>query len=74
MLDDDDFRAAAIAWCGRIARNPSGAVFAAKRAAVEGLALSLDEGLRLEGRLFVEANRSEAARDANRRVARPDPS
>ena len=36
------------------------------------LALPLDEGLRLEGRLSVEANRSDAARDANRRVSRPD--
>ncbi len=72
VLDDDDFRTAAIAWCARIARHPAGAVFAAKRAVVEGLALPLDEGLRLEGRLFVEANRSEAARDANRRVTRPD--
>jgi len=58
-------------WCGRITRNPAGAVFAAKRAVVDGLRLPLDEGLRLESRLFATANASPEARAANESVPRP---
>ena len=43
-----------MACAERIARQPRRAVVAAKRAMVEGLQLSLDEGLALEGGLFIE--------------------
>ena len=72
VLPGEGFREAAIEWCGRIARHSPAAVFAAKEAVVQGLRLPLDEGLRLEGRLFVQANTSEDARARNAKVPRPD--
>jgi enoyl-CoA hydratase/carnithine racemase len=72
VLPDSGFLDAAVAWCERIARNPAGAVFAAKRAVLEGLRLPLEEGLRLEGRLFAEANSSEDAKRLNASIPRPD--
>lgn len=71
LLPTEGFVAAAIEWCERIARHPPLAVFATKRAVVEGLQKPLNEGLRLEGGLFMEVNRSAAARKANAAVARP---
>ena len=56
VLPNEGFVAAAVEWCQRIARNPASAVFAAKRAVVQGLRMPLEEGLRLEGRLFAEVN------------------
>jgi len=64
------FREAAIAWCQQISRHSGPAVFAAKRAVVEGLRGSLAEGLALESRLFVEVNASEDARARNAAVPR----
>lgn len=72
VLPTEGFLDAAIAWCGRITRNPAAAVFAAKRAVVEGLRLPLSEGLKLEARLFAEANRSDEARARNAAVPRPE--
>lgn len=54
VLPDEGFVDAAVAWADRIARQPRHAVVAAKRAMVEGLELPLDEGLALEGSLFIE--------------------
>jgi enoyl-CoA hydratase/carnithine racemase len=54
VLPDEGFVEAAVAWAARIAERPRHAVVAAKRAMVEGLELPLDEGLRVEGRLFIE--------------------
>lgn len=71
VLPTEGFVDAAIDWCQQIARNPAGAVFAAKRAVVEGLRLPLEDGLRLEGQLFVEANSSDEARKRNAAVPRP---
>jgi enoyl-CoA hydratase/carnithine racemase len=71
VLPTDGFLGHALEWCGRIASNPAGAVFAAKRAVVDGLRLPLDEGLRLEARLFREVNASADARAANVAVPRP---
>lgn len=71
VLPADGFADASIEWCQNIARNPAGAVFAAKRAVVEGLRLPLDQGLALEGKLFVEANSSDEARKRNAAVPRP---
>ena len=62
---------AARAWCGAIARWSPPAVFAAKRAVVEGLAGPLADGLALEGRLFAELNTSDDARARNAAVDRP---
>ncbi len=72
VLPTGGFQEAALSWCGRIARNPASAVFAAKRAVLEGLQVPLHDGLRLEGRLFIEANRSDEARELQARVPRPD--
>jgi len=72
VLPTEGFVDAAIEWCGRISRNPASAVFAAKRAVVEGLRLSLVDGLKLEGRLFAEANASDEARERNAAVPRPE--
>jgi enoyl-CoA hydratase/carnithine racemase len=54
VLPADGFVDAAIEWAQRIAAHPAPAVRAAKRAIVDGIKLPLDEGLRLEGRLFIE--------------------
>jgi enoyl-CoA hydratase/carnithine racemase len=72
VLPNEGFVDAASDWCERIARNPAPAVFAAKRAVVEGLRLPLADGLRLEGRLFAQANASEEARRLNASVPRPE--
>jgi enoyl-CoA hydratase/carnithine racemase len=71
VLPAEGFVAAAQAWCAQIARWSPAAVFAAKRAVVEGLRLPLDEGLRLEGRLFFELNASDDARSRNATIDRP---
>ena len=71
VIADEPFVDAARAWCARIARHSPGAVFAAKRAVVEGLALPLGEGLQLEGRAFLEINASADARERNAAVGRP---
>lgn len=57
-------------WCARITRNPPAAVFAAKRAVVDGLRVPLDDGLGVEARLFGELNSSPQARAANASVPR----
>ena len=53
-LPDDGFVDRVIEWLQPMASRPRRALAAAKRAVVEGLRLPFDEGLRLEGRLFVE--------------------
>lgn len=72
VLPEAGFVDAAVGWCDAIARNSPAAVFAAKRAVVEGLRLPLDEGLRLEGRLFFELNASDDARRRNAAIPRPE--
>jgi len=54
VLPDEGFVEAAIEWAQAIATKPRPAVVAAKRAIIDGLRLPLDEGLALEGRLFIE--------------------
>lgn len=71
VLPTEGFREAAIRWCSKIARHPAGAVTTAKRAVVDGLELSLADGLALESRLFRERNESDEARKLNAAVARP---
>jgi enoyl-CoA hydratase len=72
VLPNQGFVDAAVQWCERIARNPASAVFAAKRAVVEGLRMPLEEGLHLEGQLFATANASDEARELNAVVPRPE--
>ena len=54
VLPDDGFVDAAVAYAQTIATKPRSAVVAAKRAIIDGLRLPLDDGLRLEGQLFLE--------------------
>jgi len=70
VLPTEGFVGHAIEWCQRIARHPAAAVFAAKQAVVEGLKLPLEDGLRLEVGLFLEANASDDAKQRNSAVAR----
>lgn len=72
VLPTEGFVTHAIEWCERIARHPAHAVFAAKRAIVEGLRLPLNDGLRLEGQLFMAANASDDAKSRNAAVQRSD--
>lgn len=73
VLPDDGFLDAVVDWAAPIASKPQPALAAGKRAVLEGMTLSLDEGLRLEGRLFVElqtgATALELQRDALARYA-----
>jgi len=71
VLPSEGFVDHAVEWCGRIARNPASSVFAAKKAVVEGLKLSLEEGLALEGRMFADINAGDEARARNAAVDRP---
>ncbi|MBA2624782.1 MAG: enoyl-CoA hydratase/isomerase family protein [Acidimicrobiia bacterium] len=71
VLPTDGFLDHARAWCARIARHSAPAVFAAKRAVVDGLQLPLDEALHLESRLFLTVNASDDARARNAVVRRP---
>jgi enoyl-CoA hydratase len=54
VLPHDDFLTHVREWVTPIATKPPAAVRAAKRAIIDGLRLPLDEGLRLEGGLFIE--------------------
>ena len=70
VLPTEGFREAAITWCQQISVHSGAAIFAARRAVVEGLTGSLADGLALEGRLFVEINSSEDAQARNAAVPR----
>ena len=78
VLPDDGFVDAVLEWADRIAAHPRHAVVAAKQALVEGMARPLEDGLRLESRLFLACQaRPEAValeeRAADReRAAPPD--
>jgi enoyl-CoA hydratase len=54
VLPVDGFVERVIEWAQPIATKPRAALFAGKRAVIDGLRLPLDQGLRLEGRLFLE--------------------
>jgi enoyl-CoA hydratase/carnithine racemase len=54
VLPDDRFLEHVLDWVRPIADKPRHAVVAAKRAIVEGMELPLRDGLRVEGRLFIE--------------------
>jgi enoyl-CoA hydratase/carnithine racemase len=61
VLPDDGFIDAALDWLTEMASRPRAALVAAKRAVVEGLRLPLDDGLALEGQLFLECQTSPEA-------------
>ena len=71
VFPTNGFEEAALRWCGKIARHPEQAVFAAKRAVVDGLALPLLDGLKLEAKYFRLLNASDEARSRNASVRRP---
>jgi enoyl-CoA hydratase/carnithine racemase len=54
VLPTESFVEAVLEWAQPIATKPRPALFAAKRAVIDGLRLPLEDGLRLESRLFVE--------------------
>jgi enoyl-CoA hydratase/carnithine racemase len=61
VLPDDGFIDHVLEWVAPIAGKPRFAIAAAKQALIEGLRLPLAEGLRLEGRLFIECQTNAAA-------------
>jgi enoyl-CoA hydratase len=71
VLPTEGFLEHVLDWCTQITRNPAQAVFAAKRAVLDGFGLPLDDGLRLEARLFRDVNASPEARAANTAFPRP---
>jgi enoyl-CoA hydratase/carnithine racemase len=77
VLPDRDFVDHVLEWVGPIASRPRRALVAAKRAIVEGLRAPFDEGLRIEGQLFLECQLGpDAARlqaDALRRYSESSP-
>ena len=78
VLPDDGFVDGVLEWVAPMAAKPRTALFAAKKAVVEGVRLPLDEGLRLEGRLFMEcqlgpeASSLEEAASARYEASAPD--
>jgi enoyl-CoA hydratase/carnithine racemase len=68
VLPDDGFIDHVIEWLQPIARNTRASLAAAKSAVVRGLRLPFDEGLRLEGQLFIELQTSKEALDIQDRT------
>jgi enoyl-CoA hydratase/carnithine racemase len=69
MLPHDRFVERVLEWVAPLARHDPKAVQAAKRALLDGIALPLDEGLRLEGRLFFECQMRPEAVELEQRAA-----
>jgi enoyl-CoA hydratase len=69
VLPDDDFVAHVIEWLQPMSRHPRAALAAAKKAVVEGLRVPLDEGLRLEGQLFMQLQTSPEAIELEERAS-----
>ena len=61
VLPDEGFIDHVLAWVAPIAGKPRSAVVAAKRALLDGIDLPLADGLRIEGRLFIELQRGAEA-------------
>jgi len=68
VLPDEGFLDHVLEWLAPMAHHPRSALAAAKRAVVEGLRLPFDEGLRLEGRLFIELQTGKEALDLQDRT------
>jgi enoyl-CoA hydratase len=69
VLPDEGFVDHVIEWLQPMARHPRPALAAAKKAIIDGLRLPLDEGLRLEGRLFIELQVSPEAIELEERAS-----
>jgi enoyl-CoA hydratase/carnithine racemase len=69
VLPDDGFVEAAVTWARRIADQPRHAVIAAKRAMLDGLKVPLEEGLRIEGRHFLECQTAAATLSIQQKAA-----
>lgn len=65
VLPIDGFVDAVVEWCARFTRNPNPALFAAKQAVVQGMKGTLQEGLAIEGQLFLRLNASDDAQQRN---------
>lgn len=68
VLPDDGFVDAVVDWLEPITSKPRSALVAAKRAIVDGLRMPFDDGLRLEGRLFMGLQGSGEAVELEERV------
>ncbi len=68
VLPDDGFIDHVVEWLQPIARNTRASLVAAKRAVVQGMRLPFDEGLRLEGQLFIELQTGKEALDIQDRT------
>jgi enoyl-CoA hydratase len=54
VLSDHGFIDKVVEWLGPMASRPRSALVAAKRAIIEGMRAPFEDGLRLEGQLFLE--------------------
>jgi enoyl-CoA hydratase len=70
VLPDEGFLDAVLEWVQAIATKPRPAVVAAKRAIIDGLRLPIEEGLVLEGRLFLECQIRPDTLELQERAAR----
>ncbi|MGH2759602.1 MAG: enoyl-CoA hydratase/isomerase family protein [Actinomycetota bacterium] len=70
VLPDEGFVDHVIEWLQPMARNPRPALAAAKKAMVEGVRSSFDDGLRLEGQLFVQLQTGPEAIELEERALR----
>jgi enoyl-CoA hydratase len=61
VFPDDGFLDHVLDWLQPIARNTRASLAAAKRAIVQGLRMPFEEGMRLEGQLFIELQTGEEA-------------
>lgn len=68
VLPDDDFMRHVLSWLEPMSRHPRPALAAAKKAIVEGLRGSFEDGLRLEGQLFVGLQTSREAIELEERA------
>jgi enoyl-CoA hydratase/carnithine racemase len=68
VLPDEGFMDAVLRWVAPIAAQPRHSVAAAKRALIDGLALSLDDGLTAEQEIFRTILRSTQTRSLHERV------
>jgi enoyl-CoA hydratase len=69
VLPDGGFIDAVVDWLKPMASHPRSALVAAKKAIVEGLRMPLDEGLRLEGQLFVQLQTGSEAIELEERAS-----
>jgi enoyl-CoA hydratase/carnithine racemase len=61
VFPDDSFMDRVLEWLQPIASNTRASLVAAKKAIVEGMRLPFDEGMRLEGQLFIQLQTGDEA-------------